>query len=144
MGIEPIDLVVCNLYAFGKAVESGKPFEGCIEMIDIGGPTMIRASAKNCDSVACITSPDQYAAVSAYMAQQTEAAALHTRHYVEEFPLKYGVNPHQAPAALSSVAGYGMPFTVINGKPGYTNLMDALNSWQLCSELEVATGLPAA
>jgi phosphoribosylaminoimidazolecarboxamide formyltransferase/IMP cyclohydrolase len=178
LGVAPIDMVVCNLYQFEKAVASGKSFEECIEMIDIGGPTMIRASAKNCDSVACITSPDQYAAViaelkanngaltkktrralslaaftmtarydaavSAYMAQQTEAAALHTRHYVEEFPLKYGVNPHQAPAALSSVAGYGMPFTIINGKPGYTNLMDALNSWQLCSELEVATGLPAA
>ena len=41
-------------------------------------------------------------------------------------------------------AGYDMPFTVINGKPGYTNLMDALNSWQLVSELEVALGLPAA
>lgn len=44
---------------------SGKGFEDCIEMIDIGGPTMVRAAAKNCDSVAIVTSPAQYAEVIA-------------------------------------------------------------------------------
>lgn len=59
-------------------------------------------------------------------------------------PLRYGVNPHQKPAALSRVVGYDMPFEVLNGAAGYTNLMDALNSWQLVRELEAALGLPAA
>ena len=45
----------------------GKPFEGCIEMIDIGGPTMVRAAAKNCDSVAIVTDTAQYADVIAEM-----------------------------------------------------------------------------
>jgi phosphoribosylaminoimidazolecarboxamide formyltransferase/IMP cyclohydrolase len=59
-------------------------------------------------------------------------------------PRRYGVNPHQKPAWISRLAGGTMPFTVLNGTPGYTNLMDALNSWQLVRELEAALGLPAA
>jgi hypothetical protein len=47
-----------------------------------------------------------------YFAEQTGGAPLETRTYVQEFPLKYGVNPHQAPAALSHIAGSGMPFKV--------------------------------
>ena len=57
--------------------------------------------------------------------------------------LRYGLNPHQAPAAAEAVAG-ALPFRAVNGQPGYINLLDALNSWQLVRELRAATGLPAA
>ncbi len=60
-----------------------------------------------------------------------------------ELKLRYGCNPHQAPARIFTKAG-SMPLKVLNGSPGYINLLDALNSWQLVSELRNATGLPAA
>ena len=61
----------------------------------------------------------------------------------QELSLRYGMNPHQTPAR--AYAGDGsLPFTVLNGSPGYINLLDALNSWQLVRELRAATGLPAA
>lgn len=60
LDIAPIDLVVANLYPFAETVASGAGFEQCIEMIDIGGPTLIRAAAKNNASVAVLTDPDQY------------------------------------------------------------------------------------
>lgn len=60
LGVEPFDLVVCNLYPFAETVASGAGFDDCIEKIDIGGPSMVRAAAKNHASVAIITSPDQY------------------------------------------------------------------------------------
>ncbi len=64
-GLGAIDLVVSNLYPFQNTVASGKAFDECIEMIDIGGPTMIRAAAKNCGSVAVVTNPGSYATVLA-------------------------------------------------------------------------------
>jgi len=65
-GIPAIDLVVVNLYAFEKAAaRAGAPVEDLIENIDIGGPTMIRAAAKNYQDVAVVTSPSDYAAVAA-------------------------------------------------------------------------------
>ncbi len=60
LGIPPIDLVVANLYPFQQTVASGADFDECIEMIDIGGPTLIRAAAKNNGSVAVLTDPAQY------------------------------------------------------------------------------------
>lgn len=60
-----------------------------------------------------------------------------------ELLLRYGCNPHQSPARIFSRAG-DLPIQVLNGRPGYINLLDALNSWQLVSELRAATGLPAA
>lgn len=60
LGVEPFDLVVCNLYPFSETVASGADFDECIEKIDIGGPSMVRAAAKNHASVAVLTSPDQY------------------------------------------------------------------------------------
>lgn len=57
--------------------------------------------------------------------------------------LRYGLNPHQTPASYEAV-GERLPFTVLNGQPGYINLLDALNSWQLVCELQAATGETAA
>eukprot|EP00043_Microstomoeca_roanoka_P014504 m.143795 g.143795 ORF g.143795 m.143795 type:complete len:614 (+) comp16026_c0_seq5:1164-3005(+) len=176
--IQPIDMVICNLYPFEKTVESGQGFEGCIEMIDIGGPTMVRAAAKNCDSVAVVTNPSQYeailaemdqndggltqqtrrqlaaaafastckydAAVAAYFAKETNAQPFSSRVYHQDGLLRYGANPHQQPASFGHLSGYALPFRIVNGQPGYINLMDALNAWQLVRELSTALGLPAA
>ena len=62
---------------------------------------------------------------------------------MKELELKYGCNPNQKPARVFVKDG-DLPFTVLNGKPGYINLLDAMNSWQLVQELKKATGLPAA
>ncbi len=61
-----------------------------------------------------------------------------------ELELKYGCNPNQKPSRLYMADGSELPITVLNGRPGYINFMDALNSWQLVKELREATGLPAA
>ncbi len=62
---------------------------------------------------------------------------------MQELELKYGCNPNQKPARIFMKEGE-LPVTVLNGKPGYINFLDALNSWQLVKELKAATGLPAA
>ena len=61
--VEPFDLVVSNLYPFTQTVESGASPDECVEQIDIGGPSMVRAAAKNHPSVAIVTSPERYADV---------------------------------------------------------------------------------
>jgi phosphoribosylaminoimidazolecarboxamide formyltransferase / IMP cyclohydrolase len=67
-GFEPIDLLVCNLYPFAATVAAGASREECIENIDIGGPALIRAAAKNHDAVTVVTDPDDYARVLAELA----------------------------------------------------------------------------
>ena len=62
---------------------------------------------------------------------------------MNELELKYGCNPNQKPARVFMEQG-DLPFKVLNGKPGYINLLDAMNSWQLVRELREATGMPAA
>ncbi|RRC05379.1 bifunctional phosphoribosylaminoimidazolecarboxamide formyltransferase/inosine monophosphate cyclohydrolase, partial [Escherichia coli] len=62
-GIAPIDLLVVNLYPFEATVDKGAGFEECIENIDIGGPAMIRAAAKNHDDVAVVVEASDYSAV---------------------------------------------------------------------------------
>ena len=63
---------------------------------------------------------------------------------MKELELKYGCNPNQKPSRIFMRDGSDLPITVLNGKPGYINFLDALNSWQLVRELKAATGLPAA
>ncbi|MFE1886483.1 bifunctional phosphoribosylaminoimidazolecarboxamide formyltransferase/IMP cyclohydrolase [Streptomyces diastatochromogenes] len=63
LGVEPFDLVVVNLYPFRETVASGASPDECVEQIDIGGPSMVRAAAKNHPSVAVVTSPERYADV---------------------------------------------------------------------------------
>jgi phosphoribosylaminoimidazolecarboxamide formyltransferase/IMP cyclohydrolase len=176
-GLLPIDLTIVNLYPFREAVAKGGDFATCIENIDIGGPAMVRASAKNHASVNIVTSPSQYgqlmkqmidnegcttfefrknlacaayaltaaydSAVSEWFAGQvTEPPASRTVHFQVERPLKYGCNPQQLPAGLCAVAGQKLPFEVVAGTPGYINLLDAVNAWQLVHELAQATGKP--
>jgi phosphoribosylaminoimidazolecarboxamide formyltransferase/IMP cyclohydrolase len=63
---------------------------------------------------------------------------------MNELQLKYGCNPNQKPSRVYMEDGSDLPIEVLNGKPGYINLLDAFNGWQLVSELKKATGLPAA
>ena len=72
-GIAPIDLLVVNLYPFEATVEKAAPFDDCIENIDIGGPAMIRAAAKNHGYVAVCVSPDDYPAILAALAENDSA-----------------------------------------------------------------------
>lgn len=178
-GISKIDLVVLNLYAFEHTVAKGGDFATCIENIDIGGPSMLRSSAKNHNYVVISTSPSQYhelmtelkankgsttlalrrrfaarafatsaaydSAIASWINGQlgTDAPVM-TRVYKPELTLKYGCNPHQNPAGILSIQGLPLPFEVLNGTPGYINLLDAMNAWQLVKELKLGLGLPAA
>ena len=63
---------------------------------------------------------------------------------MNELQLKYGCNPNQKPSRIFMHDGSELPIEVLNGRPGYINLLDALNSWQLVRELKQATGLAAA
>ncbi|GAA1374799.1 bifunctional phosphoribosylaminoimidazolecarboxamide formyltransferase/IMP cyclohydrolase [Luteococcus sanguinis] len=91
LGVAPFDLVVSNLYPFTQTVASGASADECVEQIDIGGPSMVRAAAKNHPSVAIITSPDQYGLLTEALAaggftydqrkQLAAAAFVHTASY---------------------------------------------------------------
>ena len=63
---------------------------------------------------------------------------------MKKIELKYGCNPNQKPSSIYVADGRDLPVEVLNGRPGYINFMDALNSWRLVSELKKTTGLPAA
>jgi phosphoribosylaminoimidazolecarboxamide formyltransferase/IMP cyclohydrolase len=63
---------------------------------------------------------------------------------MKEIELKYGCNPNQKPSRIFMENGQKLPVKVLNGRPGYINFMDALNGWQLVTELKEATGLPSA
>ena len=63
---------------------------------------------------------------------------------MNEMALKYGCNPNQKPSRVFMNNGSDLPIEVLNGKPGYINLLDAFNGWQLVRELKIATGLPSA
>ncbi|MBR2372445.1 MAG: phosphoribosylaminoimidazolecarboxamide formyltransferase [Clostridia bacterium] len=63
---------------------------------------------------------------------------------MKELELKYGCNPNQKPSKIFVKDGRDLPITVLNGRPGYINFLDAFNGWQLVKELKAATGLPAA
>jgi phosphoribosylaminoimidazolecarboxamide formyltransferase/IMP cyclohydrolase len=87
LGVAPFDLVVSNLYPFADTVASGAGPDECVEQIDIGGPSMVRAAAKNHGCVAIVTSPAQYDLVTAALAeggftlgQRRELAAAAFRH----------------------------------------------------------------
>jgi phosphoribosylaminoimidazolecarboxamide formyltransferase / IMP cyclohydrolase len=85
LNIKAIDLVVCNLYRFEEAAKSNSDWDKLIENIDIGGPTMIRAAAKNCADVTVLTNPNQYAQFIDLFKNQTGDIGLEAR---KNFSLK--------------------------------------------------------
>ncbi|CAK9015745.1 unnamed protein product [Durusdinium trenchii] len=145
--IRKIDLVVVNLYPFQEAVAKGGDFATCIENIDIGGPAMIRASAKNNAAVTILTSPSQY---SKFMTELSDNSGCTT----------FSFRKNMAAAAYTLTSAYDSAVSGwLSGEvtepptkktitfetgPGYINLLDAINAWQLVHELAKATGLPAA
>jgi phosphoribosylaminoimidazolecarboxamide formyltransferase/IMP cyclohydrolase len=161
LGIKPIDLVVCNLYPFEKVARAKKPLPELIENIDIGGPTMVRAAAKNYASVACVTSSEQYPKI---MAELTTSAAIsgETRKQLAfaaftmiasydlsiaielshemGTPLRYGENPHQRATLLkidnTDSAGTLASAKFLQGKElSYNNLLDSDQAFKCCSEI---------
>lgn len=170
MGYDMIQVVVCNLYPFQETI--AKPdvvLADAIENIDIGGVTLLRAAAKNHSRVTVICDPKDYPVVLAEWKQHGDTlpetrqrlalkAFSHTAEYddaisnyfrkefsknVAHLPLRYGMNPHQKSAQLFTTLER-LPLTVRNASPGYINLCDALNGWQLVKELDKALSLPAA
>merc|ERR1719384_2923822 len=114
------------------------------QMKEFGGCTTL-AFRKNLAAAAYAHTAAYDAAVSGWLAGEVaEPPPLKAVAFRVERPLKYGCNPHQLPAGLCAVDGRKLPFEVIAGTPGYINLLDAVNAWQLVHELAVATGRPAA
>ncbi|XP_062383389.1 bifunctional purine biosynthesis protein PURH [Sardina pilchardus] len=172
LGFSLVRVVVCNLYPFVKTISvPDVTVEAAVEQIDIGGVTLLRAAAKNHARVTIVCDPADYDLVAVEMegsdgkdttleTRKTLAlkAFTHTAQYddaiadyfrreysrgVSQLPLRYGMNPHQAPAQLYTLRP-SLPITVVNGSPGFINLCDALNAWQLVKELKNALGMPAA
>ncbi|HEX3222671.1 MAG TPA: bifunctional phosphoribosylaminoimidazolecarboxamide formyltransferase/IMP cyclohydrolase [Nocardioides sp.] len=118
LGVEPFDLVVSNLYPFAETVASGASPDECVEQIDIGGPSMVRAAAKNHPSVAIVTSPASYDAVLAAVAaggftleerkRLAAEAFAHTAAYDVEVASWMGAGPDQGGLTDTS-DGTGFP-----------------------------------
>ncbi|WP_293768571.1 bifunctional phosphoribosylaminoimidazolecarboxamide formyltransferase/IMP cyclohydrolase [uncultured Corynebacterium sp.] len=156
LGVEAFQLVVVNLYPFRETVASGADFDGCVEQIDIGGPSMVRAAAKNHPSVAVVVDPARYGDVIA--AAQGEGftleqrrdlardAFLHTADYdaavsawfVDQLTergatttLRYGENSHQK-ATVTRTGAKGLANAQqLNGKEmSFNNYQDADAAWR--------------
>tara|TARA_Y100000389_G_scaffold129367_1_gene126828 strand:- start:368 stop:2002 length:1635 start_codon:yes stop_codon:yes gene_type:complete len=172
--IENIDIVVVNLY----------PFEECnsIENIDIGGVSLIRATAKNYKNKLVITNTEDYDFVintfnklectdNSSIRKRFAAKAFHYiakydilianfldesnndieyKIYKKEHEMKYGCNPYQQNSNIysdilnKSSQNKSLPFEILNGKPGYINYLDAINSWGLVNESSNILGIPVS
>ena len=165
-GIKKIDIVLVNLYPFSKVIQNpDSTEEDAIENIDIGGVSLIRAAAKNFKNVKLAVDPEDYQVIidswhlgnkdeiNRYLAVKgfdmvTKYDACITnyfnndiiyRRYEKQRSLKYGCNPYQNNAGVYTMDNNKIPFEVLNGKPGYINLLDAINSWLLVLEVEKNT-----
>ncbi|XP_055850710.1 bifunctional purine biosynthesis protein ATIC [Episyrphus balteatus] len=165
-----VHLVVCNLYPFVDTVSKpGVTVADAVENIDIGGVTLLRAAAKNHERVTVICEASDYSKVLQEISKTGDTtletrkllalkAFTHTATYDDaisdyfrkqysaggsQLNLRYGMNPHQKPAQLFTQLE-NLPLKVINSSPGFINLCDALNGWQLVRELKKALNLPAA
>jgi len=113
MGIAPFQLVVVNLYPFAETVASGATPEECIEQIDIGGPAMVRASAKNHANVAIVTSPQRYAEVVAALKSGgftlEERARLAVEAFAHTASYDVGVASYLGSVVAPTDEGTGFP-----------------------------------
>lgn len=170
MNYEFIQFVICNLYPFTETIN--KPsvtLADAVENIDIGGVTLLRAAAKNHERVTVICDPMDYEKVLREIREYGDTllttrqslalkAFTHTAQYdsvisdyfrksfsanVSQINLRYGMNPHQKPAQIYTTSSE-LPLKVLNAAPGFINLCDALNAFQLVKELKNALKLPAA
>eukprot|EP00283_Hemiselmis_rufescens_P005866 CAMPEP_0173426594 /NCGR_PEP_ID=MMETSP1357-20121228/6021_1 /TAXON_ID=77926 /ORGANISM="Hemiselmis rufescens, Strain PCC563" /LENGTH=610 /DNA_ID=CAMNT_0014390297 /DNA_START=1 /DNA_END=1833 /DNA_ORIENTATION=+ len=114
------------------------------ELKSNAGATTMKTRRSLAAAAFALTAAYDSAVANWFAAQNEEEPVITTRAYQTAFPLKYGCNPHQLPANIFSMHGGTLPFKVLNGKPGYINLLDALNSWALVRETREALGLAAA
>lgn len=175
--IPDINIVVSNLYPFQEVVRRGDGEGGVVDLdtalenIDIGGPTMIRAAAKNFKDVLVLVDPNDYnqvigdfgvlgnvdfhreMALKAFQHVTEYNGAISeflsggrcvTRMYEKKRDLKYGCNPYQGSAGLYGIGKSDLGYKVLNGKPGYINWLDAMGSWGLVRDLKKGVGLAAA
>ncbi len=148
LGIEPIDLVVCNFYPFEEAVSKGAKESELVHEIDVGGPTMVRSAAKNFESVLVLTDPSDYQDVMSELRTLSGRVSFETcrrmaikafertmsydRAIFEAFskrPLRYGENPHQLAYFVPDVAAE-LPMSWELLEPAglelsYNNILDA-------------------
>ena len=109
LGVAPFELVVVNLYPFSETVASGADFDACVEQIDIGGPSMVRAAAKNHPSVAVVVDPARYGDVAAALAAGGFTLAERT---------------HLAVAAFQHTAAYDVAVATWLGEQQITQTLD--------------------
>ncbi|PRD23423.1 UNVERIFIED_CONTAM: Bifunctional purine biosynthesis protein PURH [Trichonephila clavipes] len=152
-GYDFVSVVVCNLYPFVQTVS--KPnvtVADAVENIDI--VTDVLEKNGNQNSFDILLNEE-----SLHLRRKLALKAFnHTAEYdtaisnyfrsefsqgISQLPLRYGMNPHQKPAQIYTT-GDKLPFKVVNGSPGFINFCDALNAWQLVSELKQSLGIPAA
>jgi phosphoribosylaminoimidazolecarboxamide formyltransferase/IMP cyclohydrolase len=157
LSIPPIDLVVVNFYPFEQAA-AGISRSEHIELIDIGGPSLVRAAAKNAPDVLVLTDPQQYSALITELGEQggfseglAQAGAARAWSRVAEYDrsieqlfgesqlvsLRYGENPHQAARfemSPDSPIAYDEPLT--ENTVSYNNILDASAAYQLVAELK--------
>ncbi len=163
-GIERFDMVVCNLYPFRETLEVESDPDRLVEMIDIGGPAMVRAAAKNHRFVTVVVSPDQYDEVATAVENGGADADLRRRLAADAFfhtasydaaivgwlgndrvlplrhagTLRYGENPHQG-ADLFRIDGgdsWWSKAVIHQGKEmSFNNYVDAEAAWRLCNDL---------
>lgn len=174
LGIEPIDLVVVNLYPFEEKMKEGKDVEDVeeermVELIDIGGPTLLRSAAKNHDSVTVVCDPADYARVlkeiesggdtsadlrkelaakvfkrttayDAAIADYLSGGAMDGMLLIHKRDLRYGENPHQHGAFYAlSSRAPGWEVLQEEKQMSYLNILDADGAWNLVSEFDKPT-----
>ena len=155
--IPTMDLVVSNLYPFEQTISHEDCTEDiAIENIDIGGPTMVRAAAKNYHSIYILTNPDQYSEfMNIYQDNKNLDDQLEYRRRLaksafdritqydtaisdylsDPVKLKYGLNPQQPTAHLTFTNPEDPAFKILSGKIGYINVLDAVYAWNLVREI---------
>tara|TARA_Y100000590_G_scaffold98485_3_gene112061 strand:+ start:1857 stop:3581 length:1725 start_codon:yes stop_codon:yes gene_type:complete len=162
------DLVVVNLYPFEKvSVEKKDNIDECIENIDIGGVSLIRASSKNYKHIILLTNPNQYSnfmktysndnilghsidmrkhlAIKGFgiTANYDKLITNYLSNHSSSIELKYGMNPQQGNSRITFNENQEA-FKVINGSMGFINVLDAIHGWLTVKELDDLLDYPAA
>jgi phosphoribosylaminoimidazolecarboxamide formyltransferase / IMP cyclohydrolase len=154
------NLVVVNLYPFSDTLNKTNNFDEIIEQVDIGGHTLLRASIKNYKNIITLCDPDiyqkfidnkltnlEYAKISManvmkydieinnwFQTLDNSYDNILGSYYTPYKQLKYGLNPYMKPSYLMTKNNNEIPYKILNGNPGYINLLDASNSIRLVLE----------
>jgi phosphoribosylaminoimidazolecarboxamide formyltransferase/IMP cyclohydrolase len=144
-GVAPFDLVVSNLYPFTETVASGAGPDECVEQIDIGGPSMVRAAAKNHPSVAIVTSPAQYGDAGGAgrgRLHLASAAARWRRRSRTPRPTTWRSPPGWAASCTDTSGGDGFPAWIGGSYTKLTTLRYGENPHQPAALYAAANGAP--